>query len=129
MFSFITRFTALKVSKYGVFSGPYFPVFGPEETPYLDTFHAVIYFAIICNSKYTTVIYFAIICNSKYTTQDLQCKICNSQLPMQEKQDKCKFATIKSDQLSIVEEHFIIKFRKDHRQASRKLNLLVLIEK
>ena len=35
--------------KYGVFSGPYFPVFGlnagkygPEKTPYLDTFHAVI---------------------------------------------------------------------------------------
>ena len=37
-----------KVSKYGVFSGPYFPVFelntekyGPEKTPYLDTFHAL----------------------------------------------------------------------------------------
>ena len=34
--------------KYGGFSGPYFPTFGlndgkygPEETPYLDTFHAV----------------------------------------------------------------------------------------
>ena len=34
--------------KYGFFSGPYFPVFvlntgkyGPEETPYFDTFHAV----------------------------------------------------------------------------------------
>ena len=34
--------------KYGVFSGPSFPVFspkagkyGPEKTPYLDTFHAV----------------------------------------------------------------------------------------
>ena len=33
---------------YGVFSGPYFPVFslntgkyGPEKTPYLDTLHAV----------------------------------------------------------------------------------------
>ena len=41
-------FTAWKVSKYGVISGPYFPVFelntgkyGPEITPYLDTFHAV----------------------------------------------------------------------------------------
>ena len=51
--------TAWKVSKYGVISGPYFPVFGqnmeiygvfspntgkhgPEITPYLDTFHAVI---------------------------------------------------------------------------------------
>ena len=37
-----------EVSKYGAFSGPYFPVFGlntekygPEKTPYLDTFHAV----------------------------------------------------------------------------------------
>ena len=37
------------MSKYGVFSGPYFPVFrpntrkyGPEKTPYLYTFHAVI---------------------------------------------------------------------------------------
>ena len=29
------------MSKYGVFSGPYFPVFGPEKTPYMDTFHAV----------------------------------------------------------------------------------------
>ena len=44
--------TALKVSKCGDFSGPYFPEFGlefspntgkygPEITPYLDTFHAV----------------------------------------------------------------------------------------
>ena len=40
--------TAWKVSKYGVFSDPYFPVFSPitgkyglEKTPYLDTFHAV----------------------------------------------------------------------------------------
>ena len=32
--------TAWKVPKYGVFSGPYFPVIGPEKTPYLDTFHA-----------------------------------------------------------------------------------------
>ena len=37
-----------KVSKYGVSSGSYFPVFspnkgkyGPEKSPYLDTFHAV----------------------------------------------------------------------------------------
>ena len=42
------RNTKWKVSKYGVFSGPYFPVFrpnigkyGPGKTPYLDTFHAV----------------------------------------------------------------------------------------
>ena len=39
---------AWKVSKHRVISGPYFPVFGlnagkygPEITPYLDTFHAV----------------------------------------------------------------------------------------
>ena len=51
--------TIWKVSKYGAISGPYFPVFalntekyGPEITPYLDTFHAVInvYF-IFENSK------------------------------------------------------------------------------
>ena len=41
--------TAWKVSKYGVFSGPYFPVFGlnagkyrPGKTPYVNTFHAVL---------------------------------------------------------------------------------------
>ena len=40
--------TALKVPKHEVISGPYFPLFspntekyGPEITPYLDTFHAV----------------------------------------------------------------------------------------
>ena len=40
--------TARKMSKYGVFSGPCFPLFGlntgkcrPEKTPYLDSFHAV----------------------------------------------------------------------------------------
>ena len=40
--------TARKSSKYGVLSGPYFPVLGlntgkcgPEKTPYLDTFHTV----------------------------------------------------------------------------------------
>ena len=39
------------MSKYEVFSGPYFPVFGlnagkygTEKTPYLDTFHAVYMF-------------------------------------------------------------------------------------
>ena len=42
-------YTALKLSKYGVISGPYFPVFGlntgkygPEITPYLDNFHTVV---------------------------------------------------------------------------------------
>ena len=32
---------ARKVSKYGVFPGPYFPVLGPGKTPFLDTFHSV----------------------------------------------------------------------------------------
>ena len=36
--------TSWKVSKYGAFSGPYFPVFEPEKTPYLYTFHAVVLF-------------------------------------------------------------------------------------
>ena len=42
-------YTVWKVSKYGVISGPYFPAVGmntgkggPEITPYLDTFHAVL---------------------------------------------------------------------------------------
>ena len=35
--------TAWKVSKYGVISGSYFPVFGPEITRYLNTFHIVEY--------------------------------------------------------------------------------------
>ena len=41
--------TVWKVSKYGVLSGPYFPVFGPntgkygpEKTLHFDTFHVVI---------------------------------------------------------------------------------------
>ena len=40
--------TAWKVSKYGNFSGPYFPVFrpntekyGPQKPPYMNTFHAI----------------------------------------------------------------------------------------
>ena len=51
--SFRKPSTAWKVSKYRVISGPYFPVFspntgqyGPEITPYLDTFHAVTYFLV-----------------------------------------------------------------------------------
>ena len=39
--------TAWNVPQYGVFSGPYFPVFGPEKTPYMDTFHAVGWFYTI----------------------------------------------------------------------------------
>ena len=53
--------TAWKVSKYGVISGPYFPIFGlntgkygPEKTPYLDTFYAVISGKMnIITEKYT----------------------------------------------------------------------------
>ena len=48
-----TIITAWEVSKYGVISGPYFPVFGinigkhgPEVTPYLVTFHAVYKFVV-----------------------------------------------------------------------------------
>ena len=55
MYMFFKTNTAWKVSKCGVFSGPYIPLFtpylsvfsqnagiyGPEKTPYLDTFHAV----------------------------------------------------------------------------------------
>ena len=43
----LTRFysgfcnTVLKVSRCGVISGPYFPVFRPVITPYLGTFHKV----------------------------------------------------------------------------------------
>ena len=43
------EYTAWKVFKYGVISGPFFPAlglntgkYGPEITPYLDTFDAVI---------------------------------------------------------------------------------------
>ena len=47
---YLLRFivTAWKLSKYGVFSGPYFTIFGlntekygPKEYLYLDNFHAV----------------------------------------------------------------------------------------
>ena len=36
------RFTAWKASKYGVFSGAYFALFGPEKTTFLVTFPAVV---------------------------------------------------------------------------------------
>ena len=35
-------FTALKVSKYGIFAGPNTEKYRPEKTQYLDTFHVVI---------------------------------------------------------------------------------------
>ena len=34
--------TAWKMSKYGVFSGPNTGKYGPEKTPHLDTFYAVL---------------------------------------------------------------------------------------
>ena len=34
--------TAWRVPKYGVFSGPNAGKYGPEKTPYLDTFHALL---------------------------------------------------------------------------------------
>ena len=40
------------MSKYGVFSGPYFSVSGPEKTTYLGTFHAVkVIYLLPLNSK------------------------------------------------------------------------------
>ena len=42
-FSYIPEIhNAWKVSKSGVISGPHFPVFAPEITPYLDTLQTVI---------------------------------------------------------------------------------------
>ena len=56
--------------KYGVFSGPFFPVFGPnagkyepEKTPYLHTFHAVTIILIITQPAITY---------SKLTTETLK---------------------------------------------------------
>ena len=37
-----TIYTAWKVSKYGVFFGLNTGKYGPERTPYLDTFHVVL---------------------------------------------------------------------------------------
>ena len=55
----IIAYIAWKVSKYGVISGLYFPVFspntgkyGPEITPYLDTFHAALCLQWICQAKF-----------------------------------------------------------------------------
>ena len=41
-FKSLNSYTSSKVSKYGVFSGPNTKKYGPEKTPYLDTFHAVL---------------------------------------------------------------------------------------
>ena len=57
--SILAGTTAQKVSKYRVFSGPYFPVFGlntgkygPEKTPYLDSFYAVYHISVPRNDQY-----------------------------------------------------------------------------
>ena len=49
-------FTASRMSKYGVISGPYFPVFGSEITPYLDTFHVVLT-KLQALTKFTDLVY------------------------------------------------------------------------
>ena len=40
-------YTAWKVSKYEVFSGPNAGKYGPEKTLYLDTFHTELYTKLI----------------------------------------------------------------------------------
>ena len=66
---FPKSFTAWKVSKYGVISGSYFPVFGLNKSPYsvriqenmdkitlyLDTFHAVISFLKLLAYRHMTI--------------------------------------------------------------------------
>ena len=59
--------SAWKVSQYIVISGPYFPVFGQEKTPYLETFHAVGFgfkFALTTsNMQYLATICWYWLCN------------------------------------------------------------------
>ena len=54
----VLLYTGEQVSKYGFFSGPYFPLFSPnpnigkyeiEKTPYFDTFHPVSVLQIFFN--------------------------------------------------------------------------------
>ena len=63
-----------KCPKNGVFSGPNTGKYGPEKTPYLDTFHAVIitiFYQIIhchcCSIVYFYIIYFTFTIN-KWST-------------------------------------------------------------
>ena len=62
--------TAWKASKYGVSSGPYFPAFGPETGPYLDTFHAVLdswfFFEDFCHSIFFSCIFIAFLSSLTY---------------------------------------------------------------
>ena len=41
------EFHCVKVSKYGVFPGPYSVTFGLEKTPYLDNFQAVLNLLVV----------------------------------------------------------------------------------
>ena len=61
--------TAWKVSNYRVFSGPYYRAFGPENTPYLDTFHAVPMF--LCGAS--TIKNVLHVINSTFTGPFLNC--------------------------------------------------------
>ena len=88
------KFTAWKVSKYGLFSDPYFPAFGlntgkygPDKTPYLDTFHKVILifsnlilpnFILVSKS----VSCFFIRCLSFSEFNALSCKCTNEPVPI-----------------------------------------------
>ena len=68
------RSTAWKVSKYEVFSDPYFPVFGltteiyePEKIPYLDTFHTMQIATTNCH-KITFLVGYAVLRIAFFTT-------------------------------------------------------------
>ena len=75
----IISYTTWKVSKYGVFSGQYFPLFrlntvkyGPKKSPYLDTFHAVIYCEI--RRGYSDLVwhwYYNLYAQNLYTFSDM----------------------------------------------------------
>ena len=62
-------FTVWKMSKHRVFSGPYFPEFWPEETPYLDTFDTVFFIEIVLTHqwKYKNYAMCSLIANKKKT--------------------------------------------------------------
>ena len=70
--------TAWNASKYVVFSGPWFPVFGlntgkyrPERTPYWDTFHAV-------QNYFTSLLFQPVFTCSKSRMETREiCEICS----------------------------------------------------
>ena len=59
----------LKVSKYGVFSGPNTGKRGQEKTPYLDTFHAV-------SSSLNTLLFLALLLHTHINERNLKGEIC-----------------------------------------------------